>query len=441
MAQIYDFLTGEPDGNVTTLPKYPDSIDFSKATPDELATYNQQIQAWNNQAGQVNAQAPAAINKTLNETNAVTKAQGEQANKVINTPVAATTGQTSAAPVATPEAPQEPDLAQMRANVPQISETQGNDKIQTVYAKLNDLFAATTPKYDEKKAERLKRIAKINSIGELLTQGIVGVMAAKGGGPVTNVTTNTTPKALAEYNQMLAEDKSNKYRTALLQAQSNAEGLKAQAQNELANKRYNMEQKAAVENLINKFNLDKYAKNEEYRMKVQEMLMKYGIDVDLLAKKNDYDEKKTKAQMKHDVARDQYREQNANYRANLKGDKTGGAARFTGDQDQIVPIKMPDGTIKYLSGTEAYQILGQISKRASEEAGTNKITDPLFNRMGNNDFTAGEASALIAAYGMDLVNPAPYNYPTDPLEPQQVSKPTTPANTQPAKKGYTIHTW
>jgi len=101
--------------------------------------------------------------------------------------------------------------------------------------------------------------------------------------------------------------------------------------------------------------------------------------------------------------------------------------KFNGAEDQVVPVKMPDGTIKYLSGTEAYTILARISKNETDRFNN----DPMIKRIGGNDFTIGEASGLLGNYGVEYLTP--YQTPIDPFEPPQTSTPVKKSS-QPAKK-------
>ena len=264
-------VPGFVDGGLAIKP--PDPIDFSHSTPEQLNAYNAALQQYNNSLTQNTADTQAQIGKTksyeLNNTTLINPALGSGAG--------------TAQPAGKPSVEEYP----FDTNPYAVPETQGNDKILSNAERIQQLIGATTPKFDEEKANRLKRISGVNAIGQAISTAFSGAMGARGG-PILNTNTDITPKALEEYKAMLAEDKGNQYRTKLAQAQAGIQAMKEQAANELENKRFNQKQMAEVKQAIAKFDMDKYHNNLKYRRDMDMLADKNGFEWEKMIKENGF---------------------------------------------------------------------------------------------------------------------------------------------------------
>lgn len=263
-------------------------------------------------------------------------------------------------------APAEPDYQAMYANTPQIPKNDGSQTILENSKRVQELLGLTTPKFDEQKAERLKKIATINSIGQGLSTAFGGYIGTKGG-PILNTATNITPAALAEYNAMVEKDKDNKYRTNIMQVQEAVRGMHDVAANELNNRKANQKALEETSRIISKFKLDRYADNEKYRRDIDLLLFKYGIDVAKTAKDNQYDEEKTKKAVENQWKLARYNQGQANYRAKLKSEGTGQAPA-----GMVAYYNPQTGQREYIERSKALYIIG----KAKQERDSND--DPVY---------------------------------------------------------------
>jgi len=245
------------------------------------------------------------------------------------------------------------DIADMQNNNPQIPISQGNDRIDSDTEKIKALFDVTVPKFDEARAERLKKVAASNAIGQTLSSAITGLMARKTGAPVVDTRTGITSAALDQYNKMLAEDKGYKYQAAIGKTSAAMEGIKEKAANEAANARYNNQLLANTQNLINKFKLDKYARDEEYRRRADELTMKWGFTLAELAKKNEYDQNKTIQEANLRMKQARYEQGQMNYRAKLNN------PNGANGQDVMQYFDPNDGTTKTVDRSKALWVVQQ----------------------------------------------------------------------------------
>lgn len=194
-----------------------------------------------------------------------------------------------------------------------IDTKQGVQEAKTRTEQIQQMLGMTTPKMDEVKAERLKKIAAVNSVGQALSTAFGGYIGTKGG-PILNTQTDITPKALADYKTMVANDKENKYRTNMLKVQESIRGLHDIAQIENENKKYNQAIKTQAMQAVSKFNLEKYNRDEAYRLKMDEIANKNGFEWKVMLKKNEFDEKKAKEAAANQVKIAQMHEGGANAR-------------------------------------------------------------------------------------------------------------------------------
>ena len=312
---VYDFLNdGDPTQAETKAPAQevakpaytvPPTIDFKTATPEQLAQYNETLRK-NNAALDANT---AETKGKVDNVNSY-----DISNSTIINP-ALGTGKGSKSSKSTPATPSPYDG--MMENTPQVDPTQGSDTINTNTRKIIDILGMTTPKFDDQKAERLKKISAINAVGQALSTAFGGYIGAKGG-PILDTRTDITPKALAEYQAMVEKDKDNKYKTAMMQAQEAINGIREVSQNELKNKQYNQEQKAKTFGMKSKFNLDAYAKSEEHRYRLDEQTAKFGFTMDELLQKNGYDVDKAKLEAENRLKIAQLQQGGENARNNAR---------------------------------------------------------------------------------------------------------------------------
>lgn len=373
--------------------KAPDQIDFAKATPEQLQSYAVQLKAYNDylsqntqqtqQATQTlavkSAEDAAKINEVIKQANAKRTAQPKAPLRAEGMPQAeqrplvptnqdiANMSVTPTGELVNPYPKQaEPDTNAMLANTPQIPENDGSQTIIENSKKVQELLGLTTPKFDEQKAERLKKIAAINAIGQGLSTAFGGYIGSKGG-PILNTATNITPAALAEYNAMVEKDKDNKYRTNIMQVQEAVRGMHDVAANELNNRKANQKALEETSRVINKFKLDRYADNEKYRRDIDLLLFKYGIDVAKTARDNQYDEAKTKASVENQWKLARYNQGQANYRAKLKSDGTTDAPA-----GMVAYYNPQTGQRDYIERSKALYIIG----KAKQERDSND--DPVY---------------------------------------------------------------
>lgn len=290
-----------------------------------------------------------------------------------------------------------------------------------VYQKegLNPLYAfidKSTPEFDVEQAKRLKMAAGINAAMQGISS-MYGAYQGSKGGPVLTQTNEFTPQALTEYQKMIADDTENKYKANMSKAQLANEAF-IRAAGDVASERsadktmrFQSDENTANRNFQSGENKEnrKFQHNESELTREQQ---RDQFDKSLNLNKSQHEEAMKMSQdqlnemIRNNKAETAYKYYQAKinkelYELGYKGVGAGLKNKFTGTETDVIPVKMPDGSVKYLSGTEAYAILGQIAKR--EGAKRRASNDPMLARMGNNDFSIGEASGLIAAYGMDLL--------------------------------------
>ena len=100
-------------------------------------------------------------------------------------------------------------------SAPATPELTDAERAKQAWEQLRGLY----PKFDTDRAKRLQSVAKWNSIGDVMKAAFGGYIGAKGG-PILNTTSDITPKALAEYEKMIAEDKEGKIKEKLMQLQN-----------------------------------------------------------------------------------------------------------------------------------------------------------------------------------------------------------------------------
>lgn len=204
-------------------------------------------------------------------------------------------------------------------NISTVPEDYGNEVIRTNRDKIYDIIGRTTPAFDEKKAERLKRIAAVNSIGQGISAAFSGVMG-KRGGPILNTNNDITPKALAEYQMMVAQDKDNRHKTALLQAQQTISSMREEAANTLANKKYNAEQIARANTLVHKYKLDKVLGDRKQAQALALQAVKFDNEKELAKIKNQADAEKAKTKFGYDKQLAYIHESGADRRAGSRNE-------------------------------------------------------------------------------------------------------------------------
>jgi hypothetical protein len=291
-----------------------------------------------------------------------------------------------------------------------VPETQGNDKILSNSERIQQLIGATTPKFDEEKANRLKRISGVNAIGQAISTAFSGAMGARGG-PILNTNTDITPKALEEYKAMLAEDKGNQYRTKLAQAQAGIQAMKEQAANELENKRFNQKQMAEVKQAIAKFDMDKYHNNLKYRREMDMVSAKNGFEWDKLNQGNEWN--KEAAAKKFENDRILHNSDNAAALARVKVTASGNALTSSDGTSLISYWDPKTGERKTMDRAMAMDIVGKALKEVDSEGNKvydikNLVTEP--DKYNPERLGIGFAD-LLAQYG----DQPPLITPYDPL--------------------------
>ena len=296
------------------------------------------------------------------------------------------------------------------------------------YSPLAYLIDKNTPAVDEKKQQRLKLAAGFNALGQGMSTLYGGYMGSKGG-PVLAQENTYTPAALDEYKKMVEADKQNAYRSAMAKAQIASDVFKT-ASGQVSQERLIREgQKNARE--------ERKAQNEFVAGRDDKKMQqdKEQFDASLQLNK---DQHKEALAMSHEQLAEQIKSRKATlgyqyyaanlndklYRDGLKGQSGGAALGEKFSPNSKVPVQMPDGTVVYIDGVKAWEVLGKVADKTSKDEFGNAtdIKNPLIMRMGNNDFTIGEASALISTYGLDLLGVHPAK-PVDPLGVGDFSKP------------------
>ena len=285
-------------------------------------------------------------------------------------------------------------------NVPQIDPNMGNQEIRNNTQKVVQMLGLTTPKFDEAKAERLKKVAAINAGGQALSAAISGLMARKNG-VVLNTSTDITPKALAEYSAMIEKDKDNQYKTAVMQAQAGIQGLQQEAANTLSNKKWNQEQKTKAYQAIQKFSLDKYLNDEKYRQKMNELTLKHGFDMSKLAQEQGFDEKKMKFEAKNRIETAKIRAgatiTAASIRGNDKEEARNKPIEFINKQTGLLDAISPQSATAIVLHAKSAAEAGKNQYELQKEAQTPGSLYNLISRYLAGGLTVSEKEALMSA--------------------------------------------
>lgn len=281
---------------------------------------------------------------------------------------------------------------------------------------LSALIDSGTPPVDEKRQQRLKFAAGLNALGQGLSTAYGGYIGSKGG-PILAQENTFTPLALKEYNDRINADNEAKYRNAMSKAAIGKDVFQQ------TSRQLEMEELQKERALAQKAQNEYMAAREDKKMKQDND----HFDATLQLNKDQHKEAlaMSQAQLAEQISGRkatlgyQYYAANLNdklYRDGLKGGDKGSNLADKFSPSSTVPVQMPDGSIIYIDGVKAWEILGKVADRTSKDKYGNAtdVKNPLITRMGNNDFTTGEASALISTYGMDLLGVQPAKS-VDPL--------------------------
>ena len=324
---------------------------------------------------------------------------------------------------------------------------------------LFDFLEKGTPPLDEKRQQRLKFAAGLSALGQGMSTLYGGYMGAKGG-PILAQENNFTPAALKEYNDRINADNEAKYRNAMAKFQF--------GQNVFGQTSRQMEiEQQRKENAKAQQSQNEYISGREDKKMAQDQA-RFDKTFNLSKEQNagalKMNQDQLKEQIRNNKSESGYKYYAANlndklYREGLKGQTGSGKLTEKFNTTSVVPVQMANGTILYIDGYKAWEVLGKVAERTSKDASgyPAESENPLVKRMGNNDFTIGEASALIATYGMDLLENAPNAFQqavqsqqangvpygqemAEPIKPNQNAsrKPTQPAK---SKGKYEIQTW
>ena len=267
-----------------------------------------------------------------------------------------------------------------------VPETQGIAENRSNLDKIYDIIGRSTPKIDEQKAERLKKIAGINAIGKGIST-LFSTISAGRGGPVFKDTNDITPKALAEYNTMISKDKDNQYRTALQKANAGITSLKEEQAIIMANKKYNQELKADWNKLTAKITLEDIRDNNKRAQRWQEMLYKQGIDINVDNVRTENDLRVVKEQGKNAKAVAYIRQSDEKSNSADKNIITFGSGS---NQDEIDV----DSAVAF-----AVEALAEKQRYYADEDNTASADDDtdykLLQNAVSNGYTPGELKAII----------------------------------------------
>lgn len=160
---------------------------------------------------------------------------------------------------------------------PQSPQPQQPKSYATRYAELLDTLGIKSPQVDMQRAEKLKKQAQWNSMGNVLSAIFSGYMGSKGA-PILNTTNEYVPAAMGEYEKMLAQDKENTYRDNLMRLQMMTQGI---------NQDIASEQKASDRQF--QWDINKWEKDQQYRNQVASLALQHGYNLEELNIKNKAD--------------------------------------------------------------------------------------------------------------------------------------------------------